>query len=107
MYYYLMVNVAHQYHGYSREKAKAWMAGLPRRRMRPQDWSLPAEVEAKFENERIGGWHDYGNQACAASLARSQVPGAERMYRFVRAAMDHDEQTRGRGRRNRAVEFVK
>ena len=106
MYYWLMVNVAHQYHAYSRDKVRQWMTGLPKRQMRPEDWSLPAEVEAKFLGEKVGKWHDYGNEPSAAALARAHLPGADAMYRFVRAAMDRYAQ-RSRAPRNRAVEFVK
>jgi len=104
MYYYLMVNAAHQY---SRGKMKPWLAKLPKRKMRPEDWPLPADVEAKFLAEKVGRWHDYGNEASAAALARAGLSGAEEMYRFVRAAMDSYEKARWRHPRNRAVEFVK
>jgi len=107
MYYYLMVNTAHQYYNYKREKLDAWVAKLPKKKMRPGDWSLPADVEAKFLARKVGQWHDYGNEPSAAALARSGVSGAEEMYRFVRAAMDHYWKTgRHRGRRNPAIEYV-
>jgi len=70
------------------------------------DYSAPS-IEAKFLAEKVGRWHDYGNEASAAALARAGVDGAEEMYRFVRSAMDRYEKARPRQRRNRAVEFVK
>jgi hypothetical protein len=77
-------------------------------KMRPGDWSLPADAEAKFLAEKVGQWHDYGNEPSAAALVRGGVIGSEEMYRFVRAAMDHYWKTgRHRGRRNRAIEYVK
>jgi len=105
MYYYTMVNVNHQHFFGNRKKAyEAWRAKLPGKVMRPEDWHLDPAFEATFR-EKPGGWHDYGNEACAAALARYDNPRARHMHRFVR---DRIDKRRGDGpKRVRGIEYAR
>ena len=105
MYYYTMVNCQYMHYFAKKEDKAAWVkANVPKKVMRPEDWLLDPAFEKKFMI-RPGGWHDYGNEPCAAAMARYDNPRAQKMYDFVRPWIDR---RRGSGpRRIRGIEFVK
>jgi len=87
MLYYNLVNESHQYWfagstsaGYRKWK-KEHVTGQV---MKPEDWRPDPNLEQRAVEESVGSWHDYGNEACAAALARYANPRAQKMYEYVR-----------------------
>ena len=100
-----MVNCRYMHYFSKREDKAAWVkANVPKKVMKPADWKLDPAFEKKFTS-RPGGWHGYGNEPCAAALARYDNPRAQKMYNFVRPWID---KRRGNNpKRTRGIEFVK
>jgi hypothetical protein len=103
MYYYTLLNISNMYYFTDKQKETAWVAELPGRLMKPEDWQLDPAVEKKGTG---GLSHEYGNSECSAALARYDNLRAEKMYQFVRKTINEasrpDYQPRFRG-----IEYTK
>jgi len=98
MYYYTLVNISNMYYFTDKQKQRAWIAKLPSKTMKPEDWKLDPTVEKKGAG---GLSHEYGNSECSAALARYDNRRAEKMYQFARKTINEarrpDYQPRFRG----------